>query len=174
VVSGLRNRRQQLSKEAETARGIVNQAANDCTLADERVRQSKVALVDAVAARDGALVAFPDGVDAALTAARSALAAANGADLGRHARAIVNVVPPVSGGIFGLDGRPGRPARSERRPAISRSSYSRVGRGTTFPRAPLFPRAAPSTQIPTEGSYGLSILVVHCVVVRKAFNFQVH
>jgi hypothetical protein len=76
AVSGLRNRRQQLSKAAETARGIVNQAANGCTLAVERVRQSKVALVDAGAARDGVLVAFPEGVDAALIAARSALAAA--------------------------------------------------------------------------------------------------
>jgi hypothetical protein len=76
AVSGLRNRRQQLSKEVETARGIVNRGANDCTLADERARQSKVVLVDAIAARDGALVTFPDGVDAALKAAHSALAAA--------------------------------------------------------------------------------------------------
>jgi hypothetical protein len=72
----LRNRRQQLSKEAETAREITNQAANDRTLADERVRHSRLVRVDAVAARDGVLVAFPDGVDAGLTAARSALAAA--------------------------------------------------------------------------------------------------
>jgi DNA repair exonuclease SbcCD ATPase subunit len=76
AVSGLRNRRQQLSEEAETARGIAHQAANDRTLADERVRHSRLALDAAVAARDGALVAFPDGVDTALTAARSALAAA--------------------------------------------------------------------------------------------------
>ena len=76
AVSGLRNRRQQLSKEAETARGIANQATNDRTLADERVRHSRLALDAAVAARGGAMAAFPDGVDAALTAARSALAAA--------------------------------------------------------------------------------------------------
>jgi hypothetical protein len=76
AVSGLRNRRQQLSKEAETARGIANQAANDCTLADEHIRQSKQVLDASMEARDGALAAFPDGVDAALTAARSALAAA--------------------------------------------------------------------------------------------------
>ena len=75
-ISGLRNRRQQLSQEAETVRGIANQGANDCTLADERVRQSKLASDASVAGRDGALAAFPDGVDAALTAARSALAAA--------------------------------------------------------------------------------------------------
>jgi hypothetical protein len=76
TVLGLWNRRQQLSKEAETARGIVNQAADDRTLADERVRHLRLVLDAAVAARDDALVAFPDGVDAALTAARSALAAA--------------------------------------------------------------------------------------------------
>jgi hypothetical protein len=76
AVSGLRNRRQQLSNEAETIRGIANQAENDCTLADERVRRSKQALDASVAARDSALAAFPDGVDAALTTARSALAAA--------------------------------------------------------------------------------------------------
>ena len=65
-ISGLRNRRQQLSQEAETVRGIANQGANDCTLADERVRQSKLASDASVAGRDGALAAFPDGVDAAL------------------------------------------------------------------------------------------------------------
>jgi hypothetical protein len=76
AILGLRNRRQQLSKEAATAREIANQAANDRTLADERVRQSRLALADAVAARDGALVPFPAGVDAGLTAACSALAIA--------------------------------------------------------------------------------------------------
>src|SRR5262249_16270268 len=44
AVLGLRNKRQHLSKEVETARGIANQAANDCTLARERVRHSKLAL----------------------------------------------------------------------------------------------------------------------------------
>ena len=76
AVSGLRNQRQQLSEEAGTARGIANQATNDRTLADERVRHSRLALDAAIAARGGAMAAFPDGVDAALTAARSALAAA--------------------------------------------------------------------------------------------------
>ena len=55
---------------------LANQAANDRTLADERVRNSRSALDAAIAARDNALASFPEGVDAALTAARSALAAA--------------------------------------------------------------------------------------------------
>jgi hypothetical protein len=55
-----------------------------------------------------------------------------------------------------------------------KSRTLRVGRGTTLPRVPLFPRAGLSKQMPTEDSYGLSILVVRCVVVRKAFNFDVH
>lgn len=75
ATAGLRKRRQQLSKEAEAARMIANQAANDRTLADERTRHSISALDAAVAARDGALTAFPEGVDAALVAARAALAA---------------------------------------------------------------------------------------------------
>jgi DNA repair exonuclease SbcCD ATPase subunit len=75
ATTGLRKRRQQLSKEAEAARMIANQAANDRTLADERTRHSSVALDAAVAARDGALTAFPEGVNAALAAARAALAA---------------------------------------------------------------------------------------------------
>ena len=74
-IAGLRKRRQQLSKEAEAARGIANQAANDRTLADERTRHSRLALDAAVAARDAALTAFPEGVDAALVAAQAALAA---------------------------------------------------------------------------------------------------
>ena len=64
-----------MSKEAEAARGVANQAANDRTLADERTRHSRLALDAAVAARDTALAAFPEGVDAALVAARAALAA---------------------------------------------------------------------------------------------------
>jgi hypothetical protein len=76
AVSELRNRRQQLSDEIEAARGIANQAANDRTLAEERARHSRLALDAAVVARDNALAAFPDGMDAALTSARSALAAA--------------------------------------------------------------------------------------------------
>ena len=66
VTAGLRKRRQQLSKEAEAARRIASQAANDRTLADERTRHSRLALDAAIAARDGALTAFPEGVDAAI------------------------------------------------------------------------------------------------------------
>ena len=73
--AGLRRRRQQLSKDAEAARTIANQATNDRTLADERTRQSRMALDGAVAARDVALTAFPEGVDVALAAAQAALVA---------------------------------------------------------------------------------------------------
>ena len=73
--AGLRKRRQQLLKEAEGARAIANDAANAQTLADERTRHSQSALDAAVASRDAALPAFPEGVDAALVAARAALAA---------------------------------------------------------------------------------------------------
>ena len=75
ATAGLRKRRQQLSKEAEAVRGVANQAANDLTLANERTRHSRLALDAAVAARDTALAAFPEGVDKALVAARAALAA---------------------------------------------------------------------------------------------------
>ena len=72
--AGLRKRRQQLSKEAEAARAIANEAATARTLADERTRQSRLELDAAVASRDVALTAFPEGVDAALAAAKAALA----------------------------------------------------------------------------------------------------
>jgi hypothetical protein len=75
ATAGLRKRRQQLSREAEAARNVANLAANDRTLADERTRQSKSVLDGAIKARDAALTAFPEGVDAALVAARAALAA---------------------------------------------------------------------------------------------------
>jgi hypothetical protein len=75
ATAGLRKRRQQLSKEAEAARTIANQATNDRTLAEERTRQSRLAVDAAVAVRDAALTAFPEGVDAALAAAHAALAA---------------------------------------------------------------------------------------------------
>jgi hypothetical protein len=76
VTDGLRRRRSQLSKEAESARRIASQAANDQTLADERTRHSRLALDAANSALDGALPAFPEGVDAALVAPQTALAAA--------------------------------------------------------------------------------------------------
>ena len=75
ATSGLRKRRQQLSREAEAARNIASKAASDRTLADERIRHSKSGLDAAVKARDTALTAFPEGVDAALVSARTGLAA---------------------------------------------------------------------------------------------------
>jgi hypothetical protein len=75
ATAGLRKRRQQLSREAESARNSASKAASDRTLADERTRCSKSALDASVMARDAALTAFPEGVDAALISARSALAA---------------------------------------------------------------------------------------------------
>ena len=75
ATSGLRKRRQRLSKEAEEARRIASDATNERTLTDERTRQSKMALDAAIVARDAALMPFPEGVDPALVAARVALAA---------------------------------------------------------------------------------------------------
>jgi hypothetical protein len=63
-----------LSKEAEVSRAVANQAATVRTLADERTRQSRLALDAAVAARDLSQTAFPEGVDAALAGAKAALA----------------------------------------------------------------------------------------------------
>ncbi len=76
AVAGLRKRRERYSREAERARNVASQAASDRTLAEERVRNSKTGFDAAVAARDAAMVAFPEGVDAALNSARAALAVA--------------------------------------------------------------------------------------------------
>jgi len=76
ATAGLRKRRQQLSKEAETARMIANQAVNALTVAQERTRHSKLALDMAVLAREAALATFPAGVDASLAGAQAALATA--------------------------------------------------------------------------------------------------
>jgi hypothetical protein len=76
AIAGLRKRRERYSKEAEEARKIASEAAGDKMLAEERARNSRSALDAAVGARDAALVAFPEGVDAALAAARSVLATA--------------------------------------------------------------------------------------------------
>lgn len=75
ATAGLRKKRQQLSREAESARNIASKAASDRALADERTRHSKSALDAAVVARDAALTAFPEGVEAALVSTRAALAA---------------------------------------------------------------------------------------------------
>jgi AAA domain len=74
-IAGLRKRRLELSKAAEEARTLANDAANAQTLADERARHSKLALDAAVASRGDAMRAFPEGVEAALVAEKAALAA---------------------------------------------------------------------------------------------------
>jgi DNA repair exonuclease SbcCD ATPase subunit len=76
AIAGLRKRRERYSKGAEEARKIASEAAGDKVLAEERARNSRSALDTAVGSRDAALVAFPEGVDAALTAARGVLATA--------------------------------------------------------------------------------------------------
>lgn len=76
AVAGLRKRRERYSREAEEARKVASQAASDRTLADERVRNSQTKFDAAVAARDAAMVAFPEGLDATLNSARAALATA--------------------------------------------------------------------------------------------------
>ena len=74
----LRVRRQQASSDLEQARTAANQAGTAHTLAQERARNSGSALNAAVAARDVALAAFPQGAAAALSAAQAALAIAVG------------------------------------------------------------------------------------------------
>jgi hypothetical protein len=74
----LRERRQGASKEIEQARATTLQAGNAHTLAEERGKNSAIALNGAVVARDAALTAFPEGVAATLAGAQAALAAAAG------------------------------------------------------------------------------------------------
>ena len=74
-ITVLRNRKQQLSKEVDGARVIASDAANAQTVADERTRHARLAFEAAIASRDGALPAFPEGVDAELAGARAARAA---------------------------------------------------------------------------------------------------
>jgi DNA repair exonuclease SbcCD ATPase subunit len=76
AIAGLRKRRERCSQEAEAARKIAGETAVNKTVADERARNSRTVLDTAVATRDAALVAFPEGADAALIAARGALATA--------------------------------------------------------------------------------------------------
>jgi chromosome segregation ATPase len=72
----LRERRQQASRDIEQARATAHQAGTTHTLAEERTKNSESALNGAVGARDAALAAFPEGVDATLSAAQATLAAA--------------------------------------------------------------------------------------------------
>jgi hypothetical protein len=74
----LRERRRQWSRDLELARATANLAGTAHTLAEERIRNSGSALNAAVVARNAALAAFPEGVDATLSAAQTALAAAMG------------------------------------------------------------------------------------------------
>jgi AAA domain-containing protein len=73
--TGLRRRRQQLSKDVDDARMIANDAATTHTLANERARNLRSVSDAAVVERDVALTAFPEGVDSALVASQAALAA---------------------------------------------------------------------------------------------------
>jgi hypothetical protein len=69
----LRARRQQASRDAETARTAANEAASAQILAEERVRISRATLAAALTARDAALVTFPSGIAAMVAAARESL-----------------------------------------------------------------------------------------------------
>jgi DNA repair exonuclease SbcCD ATPase subunit len=77
TVAGLRRRRQQLSKVRETARSLSAEATKAYTLAEERARNLRSLLEAAVERRDLVLRSFPEGVAAALAAARSDHASAN-------------------------------------------------------------------------------------------------
>lgn len=81
-VASLRTRRQQASREAETARAAVQESATAQALAEERVRALRASLEAAVAARDAALAEFPDGVAAGAETAEEGLRAAS-EELGR-------------------------------------------------------------------------------------------
>ena len=74
----LRERRQHATKELDQARAIAAQAGQAHALAEERTRNSAIALNAAIVARDAALTAFPKGVAATLANAQAALAAAAG------------------------------------------------------------------------------------------------
>ena len=76
--AALRRRRQQSSSDLGLARATANQADTAQALAQERTRNSESVLNAAMAARDGALLAYPQGLAASLAAAQAALAAATG------------------------------------------------------------------------------------------------
>ena len=71
----LARRRQELSKEAEAARTIAKQAANDHASAEVHARHLRSAQDLAMSSRDVALQPYPQGVDAALAAAQAVHAA---------------------------------------------------------------------------------------------------
>ena len=71
----LARRRQELSKDAEAARTIAKQAANDHAIAEEHTRHLQSARDLAISSRDVALQPFPQGLDAALATAQAEHAA---------------------------------------------------------------------------------------------------
>ena len=71
--TALRARRQQATREAETARTAAREAATSQALAEERARSLKTSLDGALAARDAALADFPSGPAAAAEAAEESL-----------------------------------------------------------------------------------------------------
>jgi hypothetical protein len=71
----LRERRQRASREIDLARATALQAGNAHTLAEERAKNSAIALNAAIVVRDPALTAFPEGVAETLAVAQGALAA---------------------------------------------------------------------------------------------------
>jgi DNA repair exonuclease SbcCD ATPase subunit len=75
--TALRSRRQQASRELETARKGAQEAATVQTRAEERARSLRESLEGAVAARDAALAEFPLGVAMAAGAAEDALRSAH-------------------------------------------------------------------------------------------------
>jgi hypothetical protein len=75
--AGLRRQRERLLNESDAARRLHNQAETERTLADERTQRSRLSLDQALTARDAALPAFTERVDAALDGLRAAIATAN-------------------------------------------------------------------------------------------------
>jgi hypothetical protein len=69
----LRTRREQANRTLETAREAVTKVGTAHALAEERGRMSAVAFEEALAARDAALLPFPDGLAAARKEAERAL-----------------------------------------------------------------------------------------------------
>ena len=75
-LQGLRNQRAKASKNAEVERTSAAEAANQCTVAQERAANLRQALDAAVGKRDDALTSFPDGLNASLAKAQGSLAEA--------------------------------------------------------------------------------------------------
>lgn len=76
-VQALRARRGELSKSVETARARATESARLCALAEDRTTNLRGLWETAVSKRDEALSAFPNGVEAALSASKQELFKAN-------------------------------------------------------------------------------------------------